>query len=237
MAVVLTTTKEVDVAAKPPAASGRREANKLDKLNRIKSAARELFVSKGFDDTTVREIAAAAGVGLGTLFSYSLNKRDLLFLLGNDQLDDVAEAAAKGVNEAADLMENLLAIFGAHFECFSRDSVFGRLVLREMTFYEIGTQAERFRAIRERVLQEVTRALCIAISHGEIGKRKDPYFDASVLFAIYQVELRRWLGAETPNLHVGFERLERALRVCIDGLHFDCSGTREARSRLGSQNS
>ena len=39
-------------------ASGLRERNKLDKLRRIKEAASELFVRKGFDDTTTREIAS-----------------------------------------------------------------------------------------------------------------------------------------------------------------------------------
>ena len=34
--------------------SGLRERNKLDKLRRIKEAAAELFVRKGFDDTTTR---------------------------------------------------------------------------------------------------------------------------------------------------------------------------------------
>ena len=63
---------------------GLRERNKLDKLRRIKKAARELFIARGFDDTTTREIAARAGVGMGTVFLYADNKRDLLFLTAND---------------------------------------------------------------------------------------------------------------------------------------------------------
>ena len=39
---------------------GQRERNKLDKLRRIKDAAREFFVAKGFDDTTTREIAPSS---------------------------------------------------------------------------------------------------------------------------------------------------------------------------------
>jgi AcrR family transcriptional regulator len=202
----------------PVPAASRREANKLDKLNRIKVAAIELFVTKGFDDTTVREIASRAGVGLGTLFSYSLNKRDLLFLLGNDRLDDVADAAGAAIDPQAPLSRNLLAIFGAHYRFFAQDAVLGRLVLREMTFYESGTQAERFRAIRQRVLEHVERSLLFAEQRGEIGTRRDPEFDSGVLFAIYQVELRRWLTADNPDPDAGLGRLARALQVCIDGL-------------------
>ena len=57
----------------------------LSKLRRIKDAARELFIAKGFDDTTTREIAQRASVGIGTLFIYADNKRDLLFLVANDE--------------------------------------------------------------------------------------------------------------------------------------------------------
>ena len=60
------------------AALGQRERNKLDKLGRIKDAARGLFLAKGFDDTTTREIATRAGAGIGTIFVYAENKRDLL---------------------------------------------------------------------------------------------------------------------------------------------------------------
>ena len=58
---------------------GLRARNKLDKLRRIKEAAQSLFIAKGFDDTTMREIAVRAGVGLGTIFLYAKDKRDLLF--------------------------------------------------------------------------------------------------------------------------------------------------------------
>ena len=37
---------------------GRRERNKQDKLDRITSAARELFAVRGVDDVTTQEIAA-----------------------------------------------------------------------------------------------------------------------------------------------------------------------------------
>jgi AcrR family transcriptional regulator len=37
----------------------------------------ELFAAKGYDDTTVEEVAAAAGVSRRTLFNYFRNKEDL----------------------------------------------------------------------------------------------------------------------------------------------------------------
>src|SRR5215469_15996528 len=68
-------------------AQSLRERNKAAKLAKISRVARRFFIRRGYDDTTLRAIAAQAGVGLGTLFSYASDKRDLLFLIINDDIE------------------------------------------------------------------------------------------------------------------------------------------------------
>src|SRR6185436_18792616 len=102
-------------SSEPPAddgALGLREKNKIDKLRRIKLSARELFIAKGFDDTTTREIAQRAGVGIGTVFIYADNKRDLLFLVANDELAETTSRAEASVRDDASCLQNLLTVFG-----------------------------------------------------------------------------------------------------------------------------
>ena len=48
------------------------------KKERILVAARELFASKGYEDTTIAEIAGAAGVAVGTVYLYFGNKHEIL---------------------------------------------------------------------------------------------------------------------------------------------------------------
>ena len=57
------------------ASKSLRQRNKLEKLQRIQTAARTLFVSKGYDEATMREIARLADVGLGTLFRFWAYRR------------------------------------------------------------------------------------------------------------------------------------------------------------------
>ena len=90
----------------PHQISGQREKNKLEKLQRIRDATRELFVEKGYDETTTREIAVRAAVGIGTVFTYAENKRDLLFLIANDELDAVATRCEAGVSDRASCLQN-----------------------------------------------------------------------------------------------------------------------------------
>ena len=133
--------------------SGQREKNKIEKLQRIREAARELFVKKGFDETTTREIAVRAGVGIGTVFTYAENKRDLLFLVANDDLDEVTRKAEASVSDDASCLENFLTVFRQHYKFFAKQPSLSRFLLREMTFYNSGRQANRFQKTRERNIQ------------------------------------------------------------------------------------
>ena len=57
---------------------GRREENKLRTRSALERAAARLFEEQGFGATTVRDIAAAAGVGERTFFRYFPSKEDLV---------------------------------------------------------------------------------------------------------------------------------------------------------------
>ena len=57
---------------------GRRERKKLETHRRIYRAAMGLFVEKGFDATTVEEIAQRADVAKGTVFNYFPHKGSFL---------------------------------------------------------------------------------------------------------------------------------------------------------------
>jgi AcrR family transcriptional regulator len=198
---------------------GLREQNKLDKLRRIKGAARELFIAKGFDDTTTREIALRARVGIGTLFIYADNKRDLLFLVANDELEQATIRAQASIRADASLLHNLLTVFRHHYEFFSAQPELSRMMLREMIFYDTGRQAERFRLVRESVIRLVGQAVEMAAKGGAVKSKEPPGFIGWVAFCIYQVELRRWLASKDSNLAAAMDDLRRALELFIRGLN------------------
>lgn len=57
---------------------GRREQKRRETLQRISEVAVELFVSKGYEATTLDEIAAAAAISRRTFFYYYESKEDIL---------------------------------------------------------------------------------------------------------------------------------------------------------------
>ena len=70
---------------------GRRERKKLDTRRRIFRAAFELFTAKGFEATTVEEIAERADVGKGTVFNYFPQKTAFLIAAYQEWVDLLQE--------------------------------------------------------------------------------------------------------------------------------------------------
>jgi AcrR family transcriptional regulator len=80
------------VAVKPP--TGHRERKKLQTREAITRAALELFVERGYDATTLADIAEAAGVSTRTIFAYFPSKEDILFCGFQGTRDALAETLA-----------------------------------------------------------------------------------------------------------------------------------------------
>ena len=140
-----------------------------------------------------------------------------MFLVVNDELDDVARLAAAAVRQQASLQENLLSAFAHLYEFFGHEPRLSRLTLREMQFYDSGAQAKRFIKTRQRMISLVTESVRIAQAKGEISSRS-PETIGLVIFSVYQMEIRRWLSGNKIKVSDGLTRLKRALSVVLNGL-------------------
>jgi AcrR family transcriptional regulator len=198
---------------------GKRETKKLDKLRRIRAAALDLFLQRGYDETTVRMIADQASVGLGTMFSYARDKRDLLFLILNEGFEEaVAYAEATMRGPRLRLAQRLQRIFRHHYLTFSGQPHLYRYALRELQFYAATDQAAIFQATRERLFRIIVEAVKDAQAHAEVDQAVEAELAASVLFSVFQAEVRHWISQEPRNVDEGTARLERALDIVLAGL-------------------
>jgi hypothetical protein len=159
-------------------------------------------------------------VSIGTVFTYSANKRDLLFLVVNDELDDIAAQAEAAPRPDRALLKNLLSAFGLLYGFFARQPRLARMTLREMLFYDSSVQAARFLTIRQRMIALAGDIVRSAQRRGEVRADEDPDFAGSVIFGIFQVELRRWIAAKDRDLDVadGLTALARAWSLLVAGL-------------------
>src|ERR1700692_4090483 len=94
---------------------GLREQNKVEKSQRIRTAARQLFSKHGYETATLRQIAKRAHVGLGTLFNYAQDKRDLVFLIFNEELAAVTDEALRATETQERLLGKLIGLCQPHY--------------------------------------------------------------------------------------------------------------------------
>ena len=117
-----------------PSLLGRRERNKQDKLDRITTAAGELFDERGVEDVTTQEIADRADIGTGTLFLYARTKGELLLLVQNARYAVALDQGIAAASAAPSALDAVMAILTPIAECNRTRVDVGRTYLREMAF-------------------------------------------------------------------------------------------------------
>jgi AcrR family transcriptional regulator len=93
---------------------GLRERKKLKTKAAIRKEAMRLFLDKGFDATTIEEIAAVVEISPSTFFNYFPTKEDVVF---EDELDPLILAAfdaqPEGTNPIRAIRTAMLTVFRA----------------------------------------------------------------------------------------------------------------------------
>jgi AcrR family transcriptional regulator len=197
---------------------GLRETKKLETRERIRAAAAELFTRHGYGAATLRQIAARAHVGLGTLFNYAADKRDLVFLIFNEELNAITDVALAAPRPGQPLAAQLAAVFAVHYRWLAAKPALARILLQELTFYSSGKQAATFHAIRRRLIDGVEALIEAAKRRGEISSREKSALIARHVFFTYSASLRWWIAAPHPDPEAGIRDLKRLLALQVQGL-------------------
>src|SRR5262245_21992775 len=114
------------------------------KLPQVLRAAVDLFVEKGVHGTTIREIAARAGVSEGALYRHYESKEDLARSLFATHLERLSEALETAVGEAPSYRAKIRAFVETCLSAYESDSrLFTYLIVseyRELATLPAGTR-------------------------------------------------------------------------------------------------
>ncbi|QKG19238.1 TetR/AcrR family transcriptional regulator [Actinomadura verrucosospora] len=100
--------KETD--RRPEPEPGLRERKKRETRRRIADIATGLFITRGFDNVTVADVARTADVSVNTVFNYFRTKEDLFF----DRQDELHDAAVDAFRDRRP-GEGVVALFRRRF--------------------------------------------------------------------------------------------------------------------------
>jgi len=82
----------------------------------IIDGAMQIFAAKGFHGATVREIADAAGLTMGTMYNYVRSKEDILYIVYDFMTTILTEGLEKAIDKTQDPREKLSAAMRHNME-------------------------------------------------------------------------------------------------------------------------
>jgi AcrR family transcriptional regulator len=191
---------------------GARQLAKARTRERVRTAAHDLFVTRGWADTTAQLIAEAAGVAVGTVFQHASDKEDLLLLVLHDPLAE-ALASAVGRPAASDVLTDLTLLFGAVLDVYADLGPAARPAVRAAWFAS-GPNARAVQWMHETLLDQVTVRLERAQQARTLTAGADVRLLADNLSAIHRAVLLDWVSTD-ENVDAAVRRLRAAFALQI----------------------
>lgn len=116
-----------------------KSGKKLEKKHlQIAKAAAPLFIKKGYNNTSIREISKAVGMSMGNLYHYIKSKDDVLFLVYRELLYHVWEGKfnAVEIKKIENPEKRLRALIQVTLQFVHENSQFIQMTFRESKFLE-----------------------------------------------------------------------------------------------------
>ncbi len=182
-------------------------------------AARKLFTEHGYDTATLRQIAKAAGLGLTTLFNHIQDKRDLIYLIFDEEVTGAAERAIAAIRPWQSFVEKILTISSFYFQMFSMEPVLSRILLSEVLQQTPGPHLERYLWRRARMIEEFEALAKMAQDSGEIRPELDAKMIARSIQFAFTGASRWWIVEPSPDWRSGQRYFEDMIRLLADGFN------------------
>lgn len=164
----------------------KREENKINNREQILKASRRLFTSKGYEQTTMEDIAGKVGLTKATVYNYFPNKESLL--LGT--CEDVLEAGeAQIVADSDDL--SIVDCLSHTLAVFIRASAKYPDLARRITYMNARADSGLYDTSRK-MSQILVKVIQRGQGKGSLSKNVDPSEIADSLIGLYFVSQFLW---------------------------------------------
>jgi AcrR family transcriptional regulator len=170
----------------------RRAQAKLETRDKVLQAAKRLFISRGYESATIRDIAAEAGMSTGAVFANFTDKTDLFHAVLSADLDAQIGLVRGLIDHPGPVEEALASLFSAGYE----------LHLQQLPLLQAATSLSWTEGLEGRfgerptvaaLLELVTQILNRSVARGELGSGADTRLMAEMLWDAYISNYRRAL--------------------------------------------
>ncbi len=204
--------------ASPGAKLTPREISRRKSLSKLIAAARQLFVEVGYEAATVRKIAEVSGLGMGTVFHYISEKRDLIYLIFNEQAEERIEKSFASLQPWQSFRAKILSIAESHYQMLALEPELGRILLAEIDPSSGGKHHQRHVEIRERQQKAMQVLVAEAQQAGELRTDASAEMIARTFFFVYSAAGRAWINSPDPKWRTGVQQLAEVLDLLFRGI-------------------
>ncbi len=199
------------------ATAGIRQQQKERTRREILAAAKRLFAERGYEASTMRTIAAQAGISAGAIFVHFKDKVALLVATLTDVIDGELEKAMATFPGDADLREQLLHIPRHFYSYYARDPRLVRVWLKETLL--LGEQAaEPVKRQYDDLIGFIANVIEKAKARGEVRPDTVSIIASASYFSYYMIMLIEMVKAEEPEVGTTLTALEAMIDQLIQGI-------------------
>jgi AcrR family transcriptional regulator len=178
---------------------------------RILDSAMRLFKAQGFDETTTRQIAAAAEIATGTLFNYFANKEAVVASVAAESLAK-ARTSFDGNASAAPLEEDLFALVATELRQLKPLRKFVVPLLETVLSPLSTARSDANDGLRTEHV-EIVAGLARRHGMGELSA-----LALQVYWTLYTGVLAFWAGDKSPKQEDTLALLDESMRMFVSWL-------------------
>jgi AcrR family transcriptional regulator len=198
---------------------GRRERQKITRRRRIVTAARRLFARRGYGSTAIEDVAAAAGLAVGTVYNYFPSKSDLLAAIIRRETEKMIECGRRVLDDPpADPVAAIIAIA----DIFIGDFVDAdRALWRELMSAALSQPLTVGRRLFESDAQLVALAAQLIEqfqARGALARDLNPMRAATVLYGICFTWVNAYLMSDAVSIEIVRDEIHRGIEIVARGL-------------------
>lgn len=173
--------------------AGKREDKKQQTRKAILQAAVRLFGARGYEQTSITDLAREAGIGKGTVYSYFRNKSEIFLAFCEEQLETVAATIRRTDVPELTLLDRLVAVYREEVRFILANPEFGRILMRE-TFFPKELNREASRKIDGRYIDLLLPLFRQAQARGEMRTDLELTLVLGHVYGLYAVVVSAWFS-------------------------------------------
>jgi AcrR family transcriptional regulator len=186
-----------------------------DTRRKIYEAAMELFREKGFEETTMRDIAAKAGVALGGAYYYYSSKDAIVLAFYREMQETSTPLVGGALTDKKKLKERIRAVLDQRLKLLAPNRTFCAALFRHAPdgADPLSPFSEESRLIRDAAIEQMR----VAIEGGDVKIPADLRPRLPYLLWLYQMALIMfWLYDRSPDQQRTQRLMEKSLGLLVN---------------------